>query len=486
MERPGTPGARQIYRALKTQILDGVFSALGKLPSSRALAAELGVSRTTVTAAYEQLAAEGLIFVRQGARPVVGVQARSTSAEPGEASATPIRLSAYGERALAIRAWRPPGKALAVDFRYGDLAPGDFPTLAWKRAVDAVLAQRPAQLAYADPCGSPRLRAALRGYLWRARMLEATPEQIVIVNGSQQGLDLCARLLLDPGDAFVIEEPCYAMARRVFANTGARPVSIPADPAGLDVDGLAGVAARLAYVTPSHQFPLGGVLSRSRRLGLLRWARENDAVVIEDDYDSEYRYDIDPLPALHALEGGANVIYLGTLSKTLSPSLRIGYLVVPPSLLPAFSAAKQLADRHSPTVEQDALASLLESGAYEAHVRRSRRRNGERRRALLDALRRRFGDAVVIEGADAGLHVVAWLRDLPSTLEHAVVEAAAALGLGVYPVSPLYADRESASRPDRAGLLLGYAALDVRQIERGVELLDRVLAEVKALNLQTR
>lgn len=483
MEWSQAPGARQIYGALKAQILKGAFSATGKLPSSRALAAELGVSRTTVTAAYEQLAAEGLIAVRQGARPVVSVQARPASGEATQAAATPIRLSTYGERALAIRAWRPPGKALAVDFRYGDLAPGDFPTLAWKRAMDAVLAQRPAQLAYADPCGSPRLRAALQGYLWRARMLQAAPEQIVIVSGSQQGLDLCARLLLDPDDTFIIEEPCYAMARRVFANTGARPVSIPADPAGLDTDRLAGIAARLAYVTPSHHFPLGGVLSRARRLALLRWARENQAVVVEDDYDSEYRYDIDPLPALHALEGGANVIYLGTISKTLSPSLRIGYLVVPPSLSPAFSAAKQLADRHSPTVEQEALASLLESGAYEAHVRRARRRNGERRRVLLAALRRRFGDAVAVEGADAGLHLVVWLRDVPWAREQAVIEAAAALGLGVYPISPLYAEEEAAVRPDRAGLVLGYAALDVRQIERGVELLDCAIAEVMRLNL---
>jgi GntR family transcriptional regulator / MocR family aminotransferase len=482
MERPRVLGARQIQRALKTQILKGVFSTTGRLPSSRALAAELGVSRTTVTAAYEQLAAEGLIAVRQGARPVVSVQAGPASAGTTQALSTSIRLSAYGERALTIRAWRSPGRPLAVDFRYGDLAPGDFPTLAWKRAVGAVLAQRPTRLAYADPCGSPRLRAALQGYLWRARMLETTPERIIVVNGSQQGLDLCARLLLDPGDAFVIEEPCYAMARRVFANTGARPVSIPADPAGLDTDRLAGVAARLAYVTPSHQFPLGGVLSRARRLDLLRWARENDAVVIEDDYDSEYRYDIDPLPALHALEGGANVIYLGTVSKTLSPSLRIGYLVVPPGLEPAFSAAKQLADRHSPTVEQEALASLLESGAYEAHVRRARRRNGERRRVLLEALRRRLGDAVAVEGAEAGLHVVAWLRDLSRVKEGAVVEAAAALGLGVYPISPLYAAEETVSRPDRAGLVLGYAALDVRQIERGVDLLGRAIAEARQLN----
>lgn len=463
-------GARQIYGSLKAQILEGVFAASGRLPSSRALAAELGVSRTTVTAAYEQLAAEGYITVRQGARPEV--VAPSAPATLDDTPPSALRLSAYADRVLEASAWRPPVRSTAIDFRYGDLAPSDFPTLAWKRAMDAVLAKRPEHVAYADPCGSPRLRAALQGYLWRARAIEAPLDRIVIVNGSQQGLDLCARLMLDPGDAFVIEEPCYRMARRVFASVGARPVSIPVDRQGLETERLASVEARLAHVTPSHQFPLGGVLSRARRLELLAWARANDAVVIEDDYDSEYRYDIDPTPALHALQGGANVVYLGTVSKTLSPSLRLGYAVVPPGLREAFSAAKQLTDRHTPTMEQEALAALIESGAYEAHVRRVRRRNGERRRVLLDALRRTFGDAVEIEGSNAGLHLVAWFKTLPLDREPALVEAAAALGLGVYPISPLYVS----SRPDRLGLVLGYAALEARQIERGVELLARAVA----------
>ncbi len=190
------------------------------------------------------------------------------------------------------------------------------------------------------------------------------------------------------------------------------PVSIPVDADGLNTALLVGVEARLAYVTPSHQFPLGSVLPISRRHQLLAWARQHGAYIIEDDYDSEYRYDINPVPPLHGLEGSGHVIYLGTISKTLSPTLRIGYLVVPPELQEVFATAKQLTDRHSPIIEQEALASLIESGAYESHVRRVRRLNGERRETMLNALRHRFGDEISIEGADAGLHVVMWLNRL--------------------------------------------------------------------------
>lgn len=472
MQNPSTISARQICRSLKAQILDGVFSASGRLPSSRALAAELGVSRTTVTVAYEQLAAEGYIVVRQGARPQVAQLEPSPALGADPAPAAPVRLSSYGKRALETAPWRPPVAPLAFDFRYGDLAPSDFPTLQWKRAMDAVLAKRPEQVAYADPKGSLRLRAALQGYLWRSRMIEAHLDQIIVVNGSQQGLDLCARLLLDADDAFVVEEPCYAMARRIFASVGARPMSIAADQDGLDTRQLAGIKARLAYVTPSHQFPLGGVLPMARRAELLKWAHAQNAIVIEDDYDSEFRYDIDPMPALHGLQGGTNVVYVGTISKTLSPALRIGYLVAPPGLTDAFAAAKQIADRHTPTVEQEALANLLESGAYEAHVRKARRRNAERRRTLLEALQCTFGCAVTIEGADAGLHLVAWFDTLPAALEPALVEAARALGVGVYPIAPLYG---ADARPERVGLVLGYAAMESRRIQRGVELLAKAV-----------
>jgi GntR family transcriptional regulator/MocR family aminotransferase len=303
-------------------------------------------------------------------------------------------------------------------------------------------------------------------------------DQIVVVNGSQQGLDLCARLLLDAGDRFVMEDPGYLMARRVFAATGAAAVPIPVDRDGLDTQRLARVSARLAYVTPSHQFPLGGVMPIGRRHQLLAWARQSSAYVIEDDYDSEYRYDTKPVPPLHALASGGSVIYLGTISKTLSPTSRIGYLVVPPELRSAFAAAKQITDRHEPSGEQDALAMMLESGAYDSHVNRARRHNGERRQALLGALQRRFGDRIRIDGAAAGLHVVAWFRDLPQTAETALIEAARDRRVGIYPVSPLFDKVRPDHRPDVAGLVLGYAALEQRQIERGCQLLAQAVNQV--------
>ncbi|WP_408918041.1 PLP-dependent aminotransferase family protein [Bradyrhizobium arachidis] len=475
-------GARQIYEALRDQILGRVYGADGLLPSSRALAHELGVSRSTVTVAYEQLVAEGFIDMRHGARPRVAraVTDVGRAGTASRASSRRPRLSAYGERVrqAAPRA-EPPARNPIANFRYGDLSPSDFPVLAWKRAVVAAMTRRREKLSYDEPCGSLRLRTALQAYLWRSRTVRCDVDQIVVVNGSQQGLDLCARLLLDSSDRFVMEDPGYLMARRVFSATGASAVPIPVDTDGLETERLAKTEARLAYVTPSHQFPMGGVLPIARRHQLLAWARRFDAYVIEDDYDSEYRYDTKPVPPLHALEGSDNVIYLGTISKTLSPTLRIGYLVVPSGLQSVFSAAKQIMDRHTPLAEQDALATMLESGGYDSHVRRVRRRNGERRQTLLDALHRRFGERIRIEGAAAGLHVVVWFRDLPQTCEAALIEAARARGAGIYPVSALFDQRRSPRRPDGVGLIMGYAALEARQIERGCQLLAQAVDQVR-------
>lgn len=475
-------GARSIYAALRAQILDGTYAPGASMPSTRALASELGVARSTVTSAYEQLLSEGFIESRQGARTRVA-HLRPMELElkvPITAPGPPRRLSAYGERLRAMPApERRDRSRLVAEFRYGDLAGADFPTLAWKKAVNAAVSQRPARLAYGDPHGSLRLRHALQAYLWRARGIRCDPDQVIVVSGSQQGLDLCARLLLDAGDRFVMENPGYAKAQQVFAATGAAAMHIPVDGAGMDTSLLAGAEARLAYVTPSHQYPLGGVMPIARRRELLAWAQAAEACVIEDDYDSEYRYDIKPVPPLYGLGAPGTVIYLGTVSKTLSPTLRLGYLVVPSVLQESFAAAKDLADRHTSMMAQDALAALLEGGGYERHVRAVRRRNGERRSILLDTLRRSLGERIGIEGAEAGLHLVAWLRDVPRSAEGDLIDAARALGLGLYPVSPLF-HADHPARPDRAGLVLGYAALDPARIKRGVTLLGKAIAAVTA------
>jgi GntR family transcriptional regulator/MocR family aminotransferase len=463
--------ARGIVAAIKRRIHDGEYHSGDRLPSSRALAAERGVSRTTVTAAYGQLIAEGYLVSRPGARAVVagGLVPKPVPKAAVPAGARP--LSGFARRLLAFPAPAETAAHRLADFRYGELASADFPMLAWRRALNRASLRRTERLRYGEPQGTLSLRNALQSYLWRARGISCTPDQIVVVNGSQQGLDLCARILLDPGDRFVIEDPGYVLARHAFAASGGVTVPVPVDREGIRTDALP--VARLAYVTPSHQFPLGAVLSAARRRALLGWAAGTGAVVIEDDYDGEYRHGVAPIPPLRASAPEA-VIYLGTVSKTLSPGLRLGYLVVPRDLVRAFAAAKRLTDRHTPLVVQEALADVLASGAYERHVRAIRRRNAQRREILLQALAAECGARISVTGAETGLHVVAWLNGVPAEREGAIVAAARAAGIGLYAIAPLYA--AETARPAGAGLVIGYAGLQDEAIRRGAAGLSRVLA----------
>ncbi|TIS50522.1 MAG: PLP-dependent aminotransferase family protein [Mesorhizobium sp.] len=464
--------ARRIIAAIKAQIHSGAYRPGDRLPSTRAFAVEWGASRTTVTAAYNQLDAEGYLIIRQGARAIVAPGLETASVESPVTTASARNISAFARRLLTLPPPAEQQPARVADFRYGDLSGADFPVLAWRRASSKAILRRGARLRYGDPQGSFALRSALQTYLWRARSISCTPDQIVIVNGSQQGLDLCARLLLDPGDPFVIENPGYLLARHAFVAAGGVAVPVAVDADGLKTDALP--PARLAYVTPSHQFPLGGVLSATRRRSLLAWATGTGAYVVEDDYDGEYRHDITPIPPMQTLDANS-VIYVGTLSKTLSPTLRLGYLVVPASLRRAFSEAKRLTDRHAPTLEQDVLADLLASGAYERHVRSIRRKNAERREVLLQALADHLGPKVAVAGADTGLHVVAWVNGIAAEREPEIIAAARDVGIGLYPVSPLY--DPTAPRPATAGFILGYAGLDTEALRRGVAVLARLLAE---------
>ncbi|WP_210239575.1 PLP-dependent aminotransferase family protein [Mesorhizobium sp. B2-8-9] len=470
MEQDGV--ARRIIAAIKARIHSGAYRPGDRLPSTRAFAAEWGASRTTVTAAYSQLDAEGYLIIRQGARAIVAPGLEKAPGEAPVAAASPRHLSAFARRLLTLPPAALAQPAKIADFRYGDLSGADFPVLAWRRASNKAIVNRAARLRYGDPQGSSGLRNALQAYLWRARGINCTPDQIVIVNGSQQGLDLCARLLLDPGDPFVIENPGYLLARHAFVAAGGIAVPVPVDADGLRTEKLP--PARLAYVTPSHQFPLGGVLSATRRRSLLAWAAGTRAYIVEDDYDGEYRHDISLIPPLQALDADT-VIYVGTLSKTLSPTLRLGYLVVPVSLRQAFGEAKRLTDRHAPMLEQDVLAELLASGAYERHVRSIRRKNAERRQVLLKALTDHLGPRVTVAGADTGLHVVAWMNGIDAGREPAIIAASRAAGIGLYPVSPLYDPSEP--RPEMAGFILGYAGLDAEALRRGVAVLAAILAE---------
>lgn len=481
---PGAPGTgRRIYDLLRAQIADGTLLPGARAPSTRALAADLGVSRTTVTSAYEQLVAEGFLITAAGrAARVATAQVPATASQgaSGDRSLPATALSALARRMADIDmpAFREPEGA-RIDFLYGAVASRDFPAHIWRRAYQAELLRQQASVSYIAPEGDASLRRSLQGYLRRARGLICDAEQILVVHGSQQGIDLCARLLLDAGDRFVFEDPGYPMARRCFEATGAEALAVPVDAQGLDTARLPqDELTRLAYVTPSHQFPLGGVLPIGRRRALLEWAERQRAWIIEDDYDSEFRYGQRPIDALQSIDANARVIYIGTFSKTLSPQLRLGYLVLPWALVSIFRKAKRLADRHAPALEQRVLATLIDGGAYERHVRRVRRENERRRAALLDAVARYLPADANVAGTAAGLHVVLWIPSLATRDEPALVAAARERGTGVYPVGPLFGNAED-TQSRSAGLMLGYASLTVEQIRQGIADLGQAIQAVK-------
>ena len=485
--RGANGGGRRVYALLRAQVADGTLAPGARVPSTRSLAADLGVSRSTVTTAYEQLVAEGFLVTAAGRAARVAAPLAAGVA-PGRLDAPPAApvppLSAWGRRVegmagMALQA-SAPQEAAPIDFLYGAVASRDFPALAWRRVYQAELLRQQHRLYYAEPEGEPALRRALQGYLARARGLVCDAGQILIVHGTQQALDLCARLLLEAADTFVFEEPGYPMARQCFEAIGARPLPVAVDAQGLDTSRLPrGDAVRLAYVTPSHQFPLGGVLPMARRVELLQWARQHGAWIVEDDYDGEFRYGQRPIDALQAMDTDGRVLYIGTFSKALSPQLRLGYLVLPAALVPVFRQARRLADRHAPVIEQRVLASLMESGAYERHIRRLRRAHERRRVALLEAIARYLPASAQVAGTAAGLHVVLWLPSVPQQYEAQLVAAARAAGVGVYPVTPLFAGPQMPPQPRPAGLTLGYASLSEDDIQLGIRTLAAVVARLE-------
>jgi GntR family transcriptional regulator / MocR family aminotransferase len=473
----GTRGPlyRRVYHALQAMIRDGRLGPAAPLPSTRVLAADLRVSRNTVLLAYEQLAAEGYVVSRERSTTAVAgalrpaAPAASTARVEGRAP-----ISAYARRLTRDPAMPPSASyaarsGLRYDFRYGRPPLDEFPREIWRRLL-AARARRAGHdaLGYASPAGYAPLREALRDYLGRARGVSCDADQIVIVNGSQQAFDLVARVLLDPGDAAVVEEPHYPGVTVPFEAVGARLVGVPVDASGLDTARLP-ARARVAYVTPCHQFPTGVIMSLERRVALLRWASRAGAWIVEDDYVSEFRYEGHPLEALRSLDRDGRVIYVGTFAKTLFPALRLGYLVLPRPLVRPFLAAKWVADRFSATLAQEALADFITSGQLERYLRRAGARNAGRRRALIEALRQHFGERVEIAGENTGVHLLVWLNDVKPTEVDAVVTRAAQAGVGVYSIAPFYA-----RPPRRAGLLFGYASLNEADIRAGI----RRLADV--------
>lgn len=416
-----TPLARQVYEAWRRGILDRRFPGGARVPSSRALASELGISRSTVTQAYEQLIAEGYLVSRKGAGTFVtdalpDMSLQTPHAGKGDRkSITAIPLSQFGAT-LQNEIPQYPNTRGWIDFSQWNPDIREFPFALWKQLLMKQLRNIEATSSAAifdytaHAAGYWPLRCELAKYLARARAVNCQPEQIVITNGSQQGLDLAARLLLNKGDKVAIENPCYLGARRVFESVGARLLPQPIDECGMSCP-VFEEQLRLVYVTPSHQFPLGVSMSLPRRLELLAWAREHQVLILEDDYDSEFRYNGPPLPSLQGLDTSESVLYCGTFSKVMFPGLRLGYLVVPAQLAPVLARAKWLADRHTPVLEQAALTEFISAGHLEKHIRRMRKLYGARRDALVDALQKHFAGRMEISGIDAGVHALVRIED---------------------------------------------------------------------------
>ncbi|MCG8589219.1 MAG: PLP-dependent aminotransferase family protein [Proteobacteria bacterium] len=472
----------QTYRALRGAILAGRLAPGARLASSRALAGELGVSRNTVLHAFERLVAEGYATAREGSGTFVAdsLPGRRRERTRKRGQSARLRLSAVGRRIardLPARgaSWSLPREPLRFDFRYGEPAYSDLPLETWSRLLGRRARRLSVRrLAYQPPGGAAELREALAGYLARARGVVCDPEQLLIVQGSQQAIDLCTRLLVDPGDTAVLEEPHYTGFAFCLAAAGAEIAAIPTDADGLRVGELERVPrASLACVTPSHQFPAGGVLSLPRRLALLDWARRSGATVLEDDYDGEFRYQGQPLECLQSLDRDGRVVYVGTASKVLFPALRIGWAVVPPSLVRAFQDAKALTDTGTASVEQLAFADFVAEGHLERHVRRIRRLHAGRRAALLEAVDRELGDRGTVIGTAAGLHALLRLESLSARYVTRLRAACRERGVGVYPAAPFYA-----RPPRRAELLLGYAALSEADIRAGIRRLAQAVNEL--------
>ena len=466
------PLYRQLYEALRVAVLSGRIAPGATLPSTRALAAELRVSRNTVLLAFDQLAAEGYLegAARSGTRVARGFTAGSRpSPAPGAAAGGLLSVRGRAIAGSPMPALSRGGSA-PRPFRAGVPALDAFPRALWARLTARRWRQGPA-LDYGDPSGFLPLREAVAEYVRAARGARCGADQVLVVSGSQQGVDLASRVLLDPGDEVWMEDPGYHGARIALLAAGATVVPVPVDDEGLAVEAGRRLAprARVAYVSPSHQFPLGVTMSAARRLELLRWAAQAGAWVLEDDYDSEFRYDARPLASLQGMDEDGRVIYVGTFSKTLFPALRLGYLVVPEGLIDAFRAVRAAADRHSPTMDQAVLADFLAGGHFARHVRRMRRLYQERHDVLVAAIRDRLEGRLHARPSPAGMHLVGWLP--PGADDLAASAAAASVGLEAAPLSWYSAG----APPSRGGLLLGWAGYAPAEIVEGVGRLAGVL-----------
>lgn len=476
------PLYRQLFDALRDSILAGLLKPGVRLPSTRNLAQDLGVGRNTVIAAYDQLIAEGYLEARTGAGTRVAtitpdalsrVSAERGTSLQGAAASPSVALSARGELLAGTeRLGSDPSQSA---FQPGLPALDEFPFAVWSRLV----AHRTAHplidtLGYYHIGGYQPLREAIASYLGAARAVQCEPDQIIIVTGAQAALDLTVRMMSDPGDRVLIEEPGYLGARGAFLAAGADLQPVTVDHDGIDISQAPSSAtgAKLVYVTPSYQYPLGVTMSLQRRLQLLDWAHANDAWIVEDDYDSEYRYRGYPLSALHGLDHGQRVVYMGTFSKTMFPALRLAYIVVPQALSSAFRQAVRHTGQDSPLIEQAALTDFMNEGHYASHLRRMRRLYAERQQRLIDYASSIASEVIELQPSDAGMQLVARLQSgyEEESLVDALRNAGLKLnGLGSYYIGPV----------QQRGLYLGYAGVTDAHMREGLEQLVSVARQMK-------
>jgi GntR family transcriptional regulator/MocR family aminotransferase len=474
VDRAAGQVGRQIAQALRAAIAKRELQAGELLPSTRALAASLGVARGTVVEAFDQLRAEGYLESEIGAgtrvAPTLAEQPRPLRpASARDPKPRPIALPPRAKKlAEVVRAFTPmPEAPFAIAVPGGDVAPDDH----WRRLGNRVRSSRVAAPAsYGDPRGVMELRRAIADYVRKSRAVHCEAEQVVIASGTQQGLYLAGRVLLSPGDHVWAEDPAYPGMTAVLDDLDLVTTRVPVDAQGIDVDaGLAACPdARAAFVTPSHQYPLGMPMSMARRNALLAWAQRRDGWIIEDDYDSELRYAGHPFPSMQGLDP-SRVIYLGTLSKVLFPSLRLGYVVAPAPLVDAFAGARALLDRHSPTADQHVLAAYMREGLFEAHIRRIRGVYAARRATLIAALARHMPDGVTLQPSDQGMHLLLWLPDGADDVR--LAQAALAKGIVLRAISPMY---KAAARP---GLMLGFGGFAPEELEAAAMRLRSVMEQ---------
>lgn len=466
------PLFRQIYLGLRDAVLSGKLRSGERLPSTRELAEQLHVSRTVVLLAYDQLLAEGYVSGRHGSGTYVTGALNLSAMQQPQPQSSRFRLSQYGKLAAVASSQldhtRQRPKPLRYDFIYARSNIDLFPFEAWRRILlRNARMTRVHELDYGATPGSPHLQQAIAAHLKRGRGVICDPAQILILNGSSQALDLIVRVLVEPNDSIAVEDPGYQGTREVLRAARARLRPVPVDRDGIVPDRIPD-STRMVFITPSHQFPTGAVLPLSRRLALLDWAKRNRALIIEDDYDGEFRYGGQALESLQGLDREGRVLYLGTFSRTVFPALRIGYLIAPQALMPALTAAKWLSDRHTSTLEQQTLAEFITTGMYERYLRRVRRSNAARRNAILESIESVFGDEVEITGQGAGAHIVLWPR---RRLDEAhIVARARERGVGIYGISGHYI-----SRRRRPGLILGFARLSETEIREGLRKLRNIL-----------